>query len=80
MPTVIGALEWTRTTTPIQAQPLKLPRIPFRHEGLFEDYAAYHTSALHFCQQFFYKEGCLGVIIGRRICLTRVWMDGSPIG
>ena len=28
-----GALEWTRTTTPLRAQPLKLLRIPFRHEG-----------------------------------------------
>lgn len=29
----IDALEWTRTTTPIKAQALNLPRIPFRHEG-----------------------------------------------
>jgi hypothetical protein len=28
-----GALEWTRTTTPFQAQALNLLRIPFRHEG-----------------------------------------------
>ena len=30
---VWGALEWTRTTTPLQAQALNLLRIPFRHEG-----------------------------------------------
>jgi hypothetical protein len=29
-----GALEWTRTTTPLQAQALNLLRIPFRHEGM----------------------------------------------
>ncbi len=29
----VGALEWTRTTTPLQAQALNLLRIPFRHEG-----------------------------------------------
>jgi hypothetical protein len=30
----LGALEWTRTTTPLMAQALNLLRIPFRHEGI----------------------------------------------
>jgi hypothetical protein len=29
-----GAPEWTRTTTPLLAQALNLPRIPFRHGGV----------------------------------------------
>ncbi len=77
--TVIGALEWTRTTTPFQAQPLKLPRIPFRHEGLYEDYAAYHTSVMLFCQQFFYERVRSGVIISERAFLKAVAMEVSPI-
>src|SRR5439155_10783319 len=40
-----GALEWTRTTTPILAQALNLLRIPFRHEGIRTDYAEYNTLA-----------------------------------
>ena len=48
----LGALEWTRTTTPLMAQALNLLRIPFRHEGIRVDYGEYNTLALRLCQQF----------------------------
>jgi hypothetical protein len=48
----LGALEWTRTTTPLMAQALNLLRIPFRHEGIRADYGVYDTLALWLCQQF----------------------------
>ncbi len=41
-----GALERTRTSTPLPGQPLKLLRIPFRHEGQFAAYRAQYIAPL----------------------------------
>src|SRR5579863_6138092 len=42
--TLLGAPEWTRTTTPFRAQALNLPRIPFRHGGLLARRAPPHPA------------------------------------
>ena len=61
----LGALEWTRTTTPFPAQALNLLRIPFRHEGISLAFSADNiTPTPAFCQRLL-EEGVRFIFLRR---------------
>jgi hypothetical protein len=79
---VIGAPEWTRTTTPFRAQALNLLRIPFRHGGMPASIRAPHPevytrvyamSTFIGCQRHSFRT----VIYEFRVLYRCDWADGS---
>ncbi len=69
---VIGAPEWTRTTTPFRAQALNLLRIPFRHGGMPASIRTPHP-------EVYTRVYAMSTFIGRQRHSFRAVMNGSRV-